>query len=68
MMAETAWKNGTVTADSRKAFATTAVSWGLSRLNIAPTDAEAKVISSIIDLTVGLFLPPSNITPAVTQA
>jgi hypothetical protein len=60
-MAETAWKNGQLTTDSRKAFATTAVSWGLAKLNIAPTDAEAKVISSVIDLTVGLFLPPSNV-------
>jgi hypothetical protein len=59
-MAENGWKSGALTADSRKAWATTALSWGLAKLNIAPTDAEAKVLSSVIDLTVGLFLPASN--------
>lgn len=67
-MAESAWKNGELTPDSRKQFATEALNWGLRKLNIKPTDIEAKVLSTGIDLVVSLFIPKSNVTANTTPA
>lgn len=61
-MAEDAWKNGELTPESRKQFATEALNWGLRKLNIKPTDIEAKILSNGIDIAVGLFLPKSGVT------
>ncbi len=58
--AENAWKNGLLTPDSRKQFATDAMTYALSALNITPDAVTTKLISTGIDLAVGLMLPAST--------
>lgn len=67
-ISENAWKNGEITPESRKEFATNAVAWGLRKLDIMPNTIESRIISSAIDIAVGLFLPKSNVAKmAVTS-
>ena len=63
-LAENMWKDGLLTEDSRKAYATSAIQWGLSLAGVKPGEASEKLIGTAVDLAVGLFLPPSHAASA----